>query len=189
MKNDSSFDPSSVIREMVSAARYNMSKNDTLYNLYWGYVSIFICLLVYITFSWFSDERVHFIWLLFVPAYIGGVYLRRKIQSENRVVTRLDKIFGQVWLAFSAAAAIAMISSLFLGWLVLPLFLILMMIPFMSLGLILELKVFTVGAVFLGMGAVYGFSSPQGLNQLVIYAVTMVIGYIIPSHIVRFRFQ
>lgn len=68
------FDPFYVIQEMVTAARKNVSKNDTLYNLYWGYVSVFICLLVYIFFNGFlTREFTGFGFYLSLPTSVAFI--------------------------------------------------------------------------------------------------------------------
>ena len=188
MESKDSFDPLEVINGMLIHTRSSVSKNDSFYYLYWGYASIIICLMVYLGYWIFEHPLVHLCWLLFLPVYIGHAVIQKKRWQKEQVVTKMDKIIQQVWSGFSIAAIGLSLGSVLLQWAIMPVFLVALTIPLYSNALILNVPVLRWGSVMLLIGAIVGFYIGNSEDQLIVYACSMIAGYIIPAHIFRNQF-
>jgi hypothetical protein len=181
-----------IIQKSISNSRKNM-REGSFYYLLWGWALILASLANYFLIrNLIIQERYDDIMLMSLVAWgvflvaamiIQFVYLSRK-GKKGRVITHLDRYIKIIWIA--AGLLMGLMTFLSLKVNAYPTLFILGVTAMATAvsGLMVRFRPLVVGAmVFLVAAVISSFLS--GTEQLLVFAVAMVLGYLIPGYIIR----
>lgn len=174
-----------LINEMIANAKNKFSKADSYFFLFWGYFTLFVLAVFYITAVYIDQNVAHFAWFLFLAGSVANVFLAKKIRQEKIVITQIDKVIGNLWKSFGVSALTLLVVGYFIQWLVMPVILICMGIVLLAHGLIINFRAFQVGGLVCTLGALAGFIIGNQIQLLIIFAACILFGYIIPGHMLK----
>jgi hypothetical protein len=171
-----------IIHEMISAAK-NDVKADAFIFLLWGWLvfvaSIAQFILVMMEIKWNSVP-----WLLMpVGGVITVVYSIRK-GKKDRTKTNITESLKYTWIAFTAAMLIIIFFNSMQFLQVLPCIMALYGMGLFLSGGALRFRPLIYGGIFCWICAIAGFEV-QNIYQLLILAVAVFGGYIIPGYLLK----
>ena len=181
-----------IIQKSISNSRRNM-REGSFYYLLWGWALILASLANYFLIrNLIVQERYDDIMLMSLVAWgvflvvamiIQFVYLSRK-GKKGRVITHLDRYIKIVWIAAGLLMGLMTFLSLKVDAYPTPFILGVTAMATAVSGLMVRFRPLVVGAmVFLAAAVISSFLS--GTEQLLVFAVAMVLGYLIPGYIIR----
>ena len=171
-----------IIHEMISAAK-NDVKADAFIFLLWGWLvfaaSLTQFILVMAHVQWNSVP-----WLLMpVGGVITVVYSVRK-GKKDKTKTNVTESLKYTWIAFTAAMLIIMFFNGMPFLQVLPCIMVLYGMGLFLSGGALQFKPLLYGGIFCWLCAIAGFEI-QNVYQLLVLAVAVMGGYIIPGYLLK----
>jgi len=179
-----------IIEQMISNAKREIRDNG-FYHMMWGYFVFVSALIDY--FLLMAEEENHaMVWAIMMP--LGGVITMvksRMEKREQRVVTYVDEVLKYLVTAF--------VVSLFIVCFIMPttskhwrsFFPVLMVVYAYGLyitGGILQFNPMRYGAMGVWACAIAAFFVGYDL-QLLILALAVLVGFIIPGHLLNLRFR
>lgn len=181
-----------IIQKSISNSRKNM-REGSFYYLLWGWALILASLANYFLIrNLIIQERYDDIMLMSLVAWgvflvaamiIQFVYLSRK-GKKGRVITHLDRYIKIIWIAAGLLMGLMTFLSLKVNAYPTPFILGVTAMATAVSGLMVRFRPLVVGAmVFLVAAVISSFLS--GTEQLLVFAVAMVLGYLIPGYIIR----
>ncbi len=171
-----------IITQMIQTAKGNL-KGSSFYFLLWGWVGTLGNLGHFLLIQFSDIEYPSAIWLITVPAWIISLLYGYRQSAKEKVRTYSDTLIAWLWMGFSVCAVILIFSGRFNELIPATILMIAGLATFMT-GLILKYKPLVYGgssfwvfsAMALHVEPVYG---------LLISAVAIVVGYLIPGYILR----
>ena len=177
-----------LITKMINQAR-NHYYESGLGALLWGFTNLICFVLVYLreTTSWFRMPFNPF-YLMFIT-FILQFYFDRKEKKYKQTVTFKDEICQYVWIIFGVSVLILTIAGGFadIGYIVLPLLLLLFGIPTIITGLINKFPPFIIGGIVCWIFCIVALFYKTDFTYLLV-AMGAGIAWIIPGFILRARF-
>ena len=181
-----------IIQKSISNSRKNM-REGSFYYLLWGWALILASLACYFLIRYLiAQERYGDIMLMSLLAWgvfiiaamiIQFVYQSRSGKKE-RVVTHLDRYITIVWITAGLLMGLMAFLSLKLDAYPTPFILGVTAMATAVSGLMLRFRPLVIGAViFLAAAVISSFM--RGTDQLLVFAVAMALGYLIPGYIIR----
>lgn len=177
-----------LISGMISKAK-NHYYESGLGTLLWGFTNVICFTLAYMdaTLKWFN--------MPFNPFYLMGItfilqfYFGRKEKRFQKAVTYKDEAHQYVWIAFGISVLILTIAGGIadIGYIVLPLLLLLFAIPTFISGCINKFKPFIIGGIACWILCIISFFYQSYFTYLLV-ALGAVLAWIIPGFILRKRF-
>ncbi|MDR2233112.1 MAG: hypothetical protein LBE56_08325 [Tannerella sp.] len=183
-----------LISEMIQRARNNVKRGSTYSMIYWGYVTAALAIANYVLMHTLADaNKSFFIWFLMIPAAVIGVWVERRANRSNLVKTHIDKIAATVWTGFLISYGVAMVViHVIAGYyevyqlftLITPVIVILIGMGQFISACIYRSKLWYAIAALSWTGAIAcAFVSVD--IQFLILAVTMILGFVIPGHVLN----
>jgi hypothetical protein len=187
-KNLSGEESMQLITKMIGQAK-NQYYESGLGALLWGFTNFICFTLAYMqaTLAWFKLPFNPF-YLMFIT-FILQFYFDRKERKYKRTVTYKDEAHKYVWLAFGISVLILTIAGGIanIGYLVLPLLLLLFGLPTFISGCINKFPPFIIGGIVCWMLCIVAFFYQSYFTYLLVAAGAGV-AWIIPGFILRARF-
>ncbi len=174
-----------LINEMIANAKYKFSESDSYYFLFWGYFTLFVLVTFYVISTVLNPGWAHYTWFLFLGGSAFNILINRKVRSSKIVITQIDTVIAKLWKSFGISAIALLIAGFFIQWLVMPVLLTCIGIVLLAHGQIINFRAFQFGGLFCTLGALMGFVLGNDIRQLPIFAVCIIIGYIIPGHLLK----
>jgi len=177
-----------LISNMISQAK-NQYYESGLGALLWGFTNLICFVLAYMdaTIKWFNVPFNPF--YLMIIIFILQLYFDRKEKIHKHAVGYKDEAHQYVMLAFGISVLILTIAGGIanIGYIVLPLLLLLFGIPTFITGCINKFPPFIIGGIICWMLCVIAFFY-QGYFTYLLVAAGAGIAWIIPGFILRARF-
>lgn len=177
-----------LISSMISQAK-NHYYESGLGALLWGFTNLICFILAYMdaTLKWFNMPFNPF-YLMFIT-FILQFYFDRKEKIYKRTVTFKDEACQYIWLAFGISVLILTIGGgvANIGYIVLPLLLLLFGIPTFITGCITKFSPFIIGGIICWVLCVVAFFYQTYFTYLLV-ATGAGVAWIIPGFILRARF-
>ncbi len=171
-----------IIQSMIDIAK-NDVKADAFIFLLWGYL-VFIASVTQFIMEMINMPNSSIVWLLMpVGGIVTIIYSFRK-NKKSRTKTAVTESLKYTWIAFACALCIIMFFNSMNFLQVLPSIMVLYGIGLFLSGGALQFKPLIYGGIFCWICAIAGFEV-QNLNQLLILAVAVLGGYIIPGHLLK----
>ena len=177
-----------LITKMITQAKNNYYESG-LGSLLWGFTNLTCFLLVYLeeTTNWFQLPFNPF-YLMFIT-FILQVYFDRREKKYKQVTTFKHETCQYVWLTFGVSVLILTIVGGIadIGYIVLPLLLLLFGIPTVITGLINKFSPFIIGGISCWIFCIIAFFYKSDFTYLLVAAGSG-LAWIIPGFILRARF-
>ncbi len=181
-----------IIQKSISNSRRNM-REGSFYFLLWGWALILASLANYFLIRYLIGKEQYedimlmslLAWGVFIVAamIIQFIYQARSGKKE-RVITHLDRYIKIVWIAAGLLMGLMAFLSLKVNAFPTPFILGVTAMATAVSGLMVRFRPLVIGAiVFLTAAVVSSYLS--GTEQLLAFAVAMVLGYLIPGYILR----
>ena len=181
-----------IIQKSISNSRRNM-REGSFYYLLWGWALILASLANYFLIrKLILLERYDEIMLksllawgvfIIVAMIIQFVYQSRSGKRE-RVVTHLDRYITIIWITAGLLMGLMAFLSLKLDAYPTPFILGVTAMATAVSGLMLRFRPLVIGAVIFLSAAVLA-SYLKGTDQLLVFAIAMALGYLIPGYLIR----
>jgi len=171
-----------IIHEMINAAK-NDVKADAFIFLLWGWL-VFVAslaqfVLVQMHIQWNSAP-----WMLMPVGGVITVIYSVKKGKKDKTKTNVTESLKYTWIAFTAAMLIIMFFNNMNFLQVLPCIMVLYGMGLFLSGGALKFKPLIYGGIFCWICAIAGFEI-QNVYQLLILAVAVMGGYIIPGYLLK----
>jgi hypothetical protein len=177
-----------LITKMINQAR-NHYYESGLGALLWGFTNVICFTLAYLdaTVKWFNMPFNPF--YLMLITFILQFYFDRKEKKYKAVVTYKDEAHQYIWLAFGISVLVLTIAGAFagIGYITLPLLLLLFAIPTFITGCINKFPPFIIGGITCWILCAISFFLHSYFTYLLV-ACGAGIAWIIPGFILRARF-
>ncbi|MEP7253011.1 MAG: hypothetical protein ABI683_11550 [Ginsengibacter sp.] len=178
-----------LITGMISQAK-NYYYESGLGALLWGFTNLICFVLMYSmeTFSWFKFPFNPF--YLMIITFLLQFYFDRKERKYKQTVTFKNEACKYIWLTFGISVLILTIAGALanIGYIVLPLLLLLFGIPTFLTGCITKFKPFIIGGIACWIFCIIAFLYKGNITYLLV-AMGAGIAWIIPGFILRTRFS
>ena len=181
-----------IIQKSISNSRKNI-REGSFYYLLWGWALILASLANYFLIRYFiGRERYDEIMLMSLLAWgiflvaaviVQFVYQSRK-RKKGRVITHLDRYLKVVWITGGILMALMTFLSLKVEAYPTPFILGVTAMATAVSGFAVHFRPLLIGALVFLSAAVFS-SFLSGTDQLLVFAVAMVLGYLIPGYIIR----
>lgn len=171
-----------IIHEMISAAK-NDVKADAFIFLLWGWL-VFVASLAQFALVMMHVQWNSVPWMLMpVGGVITVIYSMRK-SKRDKTKTNVTESLKYTWISFTAAMLIIMFFNNMSFLQVLPCIMVLYGMGLFLSGGALQFRPLLYGGVFCWLCAIAGFEV-QNVYQLLILAVAVMGGYIIPGYLLK----
>jgi MFS family permease len=181
-----------IIQKSISNSRKNL-REGSFYYLIWGWALILGSLANYFLISWLIREELYdtimlrslLTWGVFVLAafIIQSVHISRSGKAE-RVITHLDRYLKIIWILAGVLMGLMAFLSLKVDAYPTPFILGVTAMASAVSGMMVRFRPLLYGALaFLIASVVASFLN--GTDQLLVFAVAMVLGYLIPGYMIR----
>ena len=172
-----------IIENMLAQTRNRFYNNGFAF-LLWGWLIILACLAAYGANIWEHSDLEGWIWIISIVAgIIVTIIYYGWFANKNRKFTRLDSINGQVWIGYGISYAVlafmAGVSHFFMP----PFIFCLLGMGMFATGGIYKFWSIYAGAVVFWIGAILCTLLPHNINQYLLSAAIMFLGYLVPGYI------
>ena len=177
-----------LITKMISQAKNNYYESG-LGALLWGFTNFICFVLVYL------KEDTDWVNIPFNPFYLMFItfvlqfYFDRREKKYKQTVTFKNEMCQYVWISFGISVLILTIAGGFanIGYIVLPLLLLLFGIPTFITGLINKFSAFTIGGISCWIFCIIALFYQTDFTYLLV-AASAGLAWIVPGFILRARF-
>ncbi|MDR1602039.1 MAG: hypothetical protein LBS42_06375 [Tannerella sp.] len=196
-----------VITEMINRARNNFSRNMDM-AIFWGYLVAATAIGNFILLHTLTNKiDAYLVWFLMIPGAVVSYFIRRRADRTVVVKTHIDRIIDAIWVGngvsiFVFWGLLTIFSNLTQNWvtafLITPTILIILGMSEFVTAFACRARQMKWIAVMCWVGAVlcvlpFQWNSMDGhfvgtLNQgtqQLILAVCMIVGFVIPGHIIN----
>ncbi|MDR3286678.1 MAG: hypothetical protein LBT27_04480 [Prevotellaceae bacterium] len=195
-----------VINEMIDRARNNIQKGNANSLIFHGYTVALVAIANFILVNTLPDElaaKSFNLWWLMIFSNIIDYFIKRKTDRSKIVRTQIDGIISYIWKGFIISISILLIVLFAMAifnpykveynWiffaLITPLIMIMMAIAEFGMAKACRYKPFYLGAICFWAGALLCVLSyiilRRGDLQFLILAACMIVGFVIPGHILN----
>ena len=179
-----------LISEMIATTRNNISE-DGFHFLLWGVLIVLCCIIQFVMIEYLElPNESNYVWLLmpFIGAPISMWYGAKK-RKEQRVKTFVDEFYKYIWVGF----AISMFTVIFVSncYKHSPTAFIMIITGFAVFvsGIVFKYKPLIIGAFVFWLAALLFFFVKSDAYQLLVFAVSIILGYIIPGLLLRSQYK
>lgn len=177
-----------LITGMISQAK-NYYYESGLGALLWGFTNLICFVVMYFmeAFSWFKFPFNPF--YLMIITFLLQFYFDRKERKYKQTVTFKNEACKYIWLTFGISVLILTIVGALanIGYIVLPMLLLLFGIPTFLTGCITKFKPFIIGGIACWIFCIVAFLYKDNITYLLV-AMGAGIAWIIPGFILRTHF-
>jgi MFS family permease len=184
----------SLINEMINRARSYVKTTGAYSLIFWGYVITALAITNSVLMNTLNEPiRSFWIWGLMLPAGLVAYFIDRRANRKVLVKTHLDKINAMVWIGFFISVIVfttvihivnIKLDTYQIFMLNTPVILLLLGMGQFISACIYRTKMWYVIAIQTWVGAT--ICAFVGLDiQFIIFAVCVIIGFIIPGHIMN----
>jgi hypothetical protein len=182
-----------IIQKSISTSRKNM-KSGSFYYLLWGWVLLFSSLLCYFVLRYLIRNEIYeymylkslLCWL--IPIVIGYViqFIQKGRQRNKQLVrTYIDRYLTILWASAGVTFVLMVVICYLLDVYPTPFILSgVGLVTFVS-GNMIRYTPLMIGGLISAAAAVVAVITP-GLGQLLVFAVVILLGYLLPGYLLRF---
>jgi hypothetical protein len=171
-----------LIEAMIEKAKFRPSKAYGYITMMWGYLVMLCALGHWVLERSFKLEYAPAVWLLMIIGFVATFIMAGRARKQKRVRSYIDEMVRQVWVAFSIAFLVLFFAIGGQSDTFLPTVLLLYGVSMWAQGALIRFKPYQMGAAVFWIAAAAAFILEPGL-QLLIMAIAVVLGYILPGHL------
>jgi hypothetical protein len=173
-----------LITSMISQAKSNYQKGGSFYFLLWGWVVLVANLGHYYLEAFTDYQQPYIVWLITIPAgIVSGIYGRNQ-SKRAQVISHLDRLYGQVWVAIGAAVVILLVFMRRLDYNHNAVIMLFSGIGTYMSGAMLRFKPLMVGGIVLGIASIVCFNVSI-TDQYLVGGIGIFAGYLIPGYLLK----
>jgi hypothetical protein len=176
-----------LIQSMITKTKQDMSDNS-IYFLVWGWITFIACTGQFILKHIVNYENHYQVWWLIVFGVAFSIYNGIKEGKKKKIRTYIGDSMKYLWIGMGISYFVLSMILTKIGWnsAVFPFFIMMYGLGTFVSGSILQFKPLVIGGIIawaLAIGAVYaGYD-----YQMLFGAAAILISYIIPAYMLRFR--
>lgn len=171
-----------LIASMIHQAKGNF-KHNAIHFLLWGWVVIIGNLGMYVLMQ-LNVAAPYLIWLITIPAAGLSAYFGWRQGSQSRVRTHLDSIYMWLWISYGITIFTLIFFGQKINFQINPIILLFTSVPTLISGITLRFKPLVVGGILFWVFAIVCFNMNTE-DQLLLSALAIVCGYLIPGYLLR----
>ncbi len=190
MENEKDLSPLeslSIIRNMIEATKHSIS-NHSHYFLLWGYAIFIGCSIQYALLV-VGYEKHYYAWFVtLVAIVIHNIFIFRD-SKKQRTVTFIEEANGQLWMGIGIAFGVLSVIFIKLGWqYCFPFYILFYAMGSFISGHLIKFKPLVIGGIVCYILAALAVFTNYP-TQILITAISILISYIIPGHLLRTQYQ
>jgi hypothetical protein len=173
-----------LISKMINTAKSQIDKRNAFFFLLWGYLVVVASLLHYsLCIFWNLWEYAPYAWMLMFVGVFISVQYTFQMKKKQKVKTYIGRIIGYLWLGYGISVSLLFFAKKDFGIYFTPVILILVAFAIFISGIAFKFKPLIIGAIICWICAAITFRF-QSMEQLLINAFAITVGYIIPGHLI-----
>lgn len=172
-----------IITNAIQQAKRNIEKGGSFQILWWGWI-IAIANFGHYGLIKLDYSAPYIVWILIIPGVIVSAIHGYRMKKRAHVVTFVDSLYGQIWLA---AFIVIMCSVIFMSKLNFyhePVILGIAGMGMYITGILLKFRPVVIGAIVLWIGSLVAFNVSV-TDQYLVGGISIVIGYLIPGYMLK----
>lgn len=173
-----------VIARMIETARNQVRKGDGFLLMLWDYIIFIASFTQFALWQFFRIEEGYYTWWLIVVGVVASIWHRVKTSQTRKAITYTDSIVNYLWIGFSVCLISLGVFSYQFYDAVLPVILLFYGIGIFVTGGAYKFKPLILGGIICWVCAWIGFNV-DGEWQLLLLSLAVLLGYIIPGHLVN----
>lgn len=173
-----------LITNMIGQAKRNVAKGGSFYFLLWGWVIMLANLGHYAIEKYDLYEHPYIVWILIIPAMIASIWYSAKVERAAGVVSHYDRIYSTIWISIFISIMIILV---FMGKLDFNHNAVILLFSGLGTylsGSLLRFRPLLIGGVSLWCAAIVAFNVSI-IDQYLVAAVGLIVGYLIPGYLLR----
>jgi hypothetical protein len=177
-----------LIQSMIDKTKAGFS-DRSFYFLLWGWLTVISCLLQYFLMEVIGYERHYQAWMLMMVGVIPSIIYSSRQKKKEPVKSYVNESMGVLWTGIGISYGVLSFIISRIGWeYAFPFFILLYGIgTFCSGGIIQFRPLRWGGAVCFVLAIVASFVNYE--YQILITAVSVIVSYLIPGYLLKFKFQ
>lgn len=179
-----------IISEMIASTRSRLSE-DGFHVILWGILIVISCLVQYIMIQFLNmHHESNYVWLIMpiIGTPVSIIY-GYKQSKEQKVKTLIDEFYGYIWIGFWISLLCVTLISLAYKHSPTSFILVTMGFAVFIAGVVLKFKPLILGAVVFWISSFLYFYVGESTAQLLVFAASVVLGYIIPGLLLRKEYK
>jgi hypothetical protein len=177
----------SIIRNMIETTKHTLS-DQSHYFLLWGYAVFLGCITQYTLIS-IGYEKHYYAWsVTLVAIVVHNIFIYRDAKRQ-RTVTFIEAANGQLWMGIGIAFGVLSVIFIKMGWqYCFPFYILFYAMGSFISGHLIKFKPLIMGGISCYiLAALAVFTSYP--TQILITAISILISYIIPGHLLRMQYK
>ena len=174
-----------LIQRMIRSTQGNFS-HDSFYYLFWGWL-VFAAALGHYLLMQLQVAWAPAVWALMPLGAVVTLLYSKKQNDKTTVRTHIDRVLGYLWLGLGISFFLVLMLGSKNSQLTYPIIMVLYAIGLFTSGGAMQFRPLIIGAVCCWILAVVAYFLPFEL-QLLCLAAAVLLGYIIPGHMLRAKF-
>jgi len=175
-----------LINQIIQTAKNQLEKYFGIYLLLWGYIVFGAAMLHFILHKIVGFQYADFSYLIIPLGFLGMLPISSKQAKDEKIKTYIGEVVGYLWIAFAITSVLLglfVFLNQTLGIFIFPLMLLLIGLVLFVTGVAYRFTPLKVGSMICWAAALAAFLVPFEY-QILIYALSILAGYIIPGHII-----
>jgi|SRR5688572_11928377 hypothetical protein len=172
-----------IITSMIRQTKVNAVAN-TFYFLLWGWTIAICNLAVFLALRFTDLSNPTIIFAVTIPAAIASIIYGIRQDRSHVASTPLDNINKWIWIGFGITCFVFAYFGERTNWQINPIILCMSATPTFVTGIILKFRPLMIGGIAFWVFGIVCFLVPTEL-QFLLAAIALVIGYIVPGHMLQ----
>lgn len=176
-----------LIQSMISKTKQNMSDNS-IYFLVWGWLTFIACTGQFVLKNILRYEKHYLVWTVVFIGIAFSIYQSRREKAIIKAKTYVDDSMKHLWAGMAISFFVLGMILTRLGWgtVIFPFFIMLYGLGTFVSGNFIQFKPLIVGGIIAWVLAI-GSTFVNYDYQMLFGAGAILISYIIPAHMLRYR--
>lgn len=176
-----------LIRSMISKTKQNISDNS-IYFLVWGWLTFIACTAQFVLKNIFQYEKHYLVWTVIIIGVAFSIYQGRKEGTSVKAKTYVDENMKHLWAGMAISFFVLGMILTRLGWgtAIFPFFIMLYGLGTFVSGSFIHFRPLIIGGIIAWALAI-GSTFVNYDYQMLFGAGAILISYIIPAHMLRYR--
>lgn len=171
-----------IIARMVRETRDTLQEKS-FYLILWGWVTIAANIGEYLIWEYTDYTHPYVIWLITIPAWVISMFYGKNNSSSRGVTTYSSKLILWIWVAFSINLLIIIFTGYFYHQISAQILMQAGLCTFIT-GLVIRYKPLIIGGSLFWIFTVIALLV-SAQNALIVSAVAIFLGYLIPGYLLR----
>ncbi len=176
-----------LIQSMINKTKQDIS-DKSIYFLVWGWITFIACTGQFVLKHIYNYEKHYQVWWLIVAGIVFSIYYSSKEEKRRKVKTYTNDSIKYLWIGMSICYFVLSMILSKVGWntAVFPFFIMLYGLGTFISGNIIQFRPLIIGGILAWVLAIFAVYVDYDY-QMLFGAAAILISYIIPAYMLRFR--